>query len=638
MTLPKTHCHLLLCGALLLGAWLARPCLADEPAPVPAAIAPEVVAPWLAPVELRLPAAALRGIPAGLNPYAPEQIRVEVRLEGPVAAPVARPPSLPAFWLEPQRLSADPKPAGSDEFSPAGPGEWRARWLPAVPGEYRPRWRVWSRGRISETPGEPVVISAAQAATAGALVTVADGAFVTRGGAPFIPIGLNLAWPDATGLAGYTAWLDRVAAAGGNAVRLWLVPYFQGTALEGATGQAGYTGAGHYNQAAAARVDAILAHAAQRGLRVMLTLNSFGPLADDWPNHPWHQANGGWLQYPGEVFLEARAVTAARAQVRYAVARWGASPALWAWELWNEVDGVPGYSPEVALAWHQEVARELRRLDVHGHPISTSYQQTMPMEPGAAYGLPEVDFAQLHLYRSDLIPTVARRLADLRDWHKPMLLGEFSLLPWGEGLEHDPAGLHLHDGLWAGFMAGGAGGGFGWWWDTWVMPRHLEWQLTGLARFTAGEDPRGSRTLPASLTDLPTGSFALARQTANGRFLAWLGTPRTAQLRDLDNRAVLAGYGTADPDTANTGTLTLAGDFSGDWDLTFYDPYDGLPLAAQRLTGNAEGLAVPLPAWRLDLAIKGQRATPETAPPTLAPPATLPLRTRLHERLPAADP
>src|SRR5262249_12485146 len=148
-----------------------------------------------------------------------------------------------------------------------------------------------------------------------------------------------------------------------------------------------YHGFGRYSQEAAARVDRILEQCERRDLRVMLCLYTFGDVNWDWDSNPYSAKGGGWLERSPEFFTDARARSATKKLLRYEVARWGWSRALWAWELWNEVDTCDGFEDAPVAAWHREMAAEIARLDAHRHLITTDYRFTPPTSDCSAYAL-----------------------------------------------------------------------------------------------------------------------------------------------------------------------------------------------------------------------------------------------------------
>lgn len=68
--------------------------------------------------------------------------------------------------------------------------------------------------------------------------------------------------------------------------------------------------------------------------------------------------------------------------LRYAVARWGHSPAIMAWELFNEVEWVDAVQTDrdwpTVICWHAEMAAFLRELDPYHHLVTTSAAWEQP--------------------------------------------------------------------------------------------------------------------------------------------------------------------------------------------------------------------------------------------------------------------
>ena len=57
---------------------------------------------------------------------------------------------------------------------------------------------------------------------------------------------------------------------------------------------------------------------------------------------------------------------------KYVVARYGYSPHVLSWELWNEVDGVEQYDAANVSVWHTKAASFLRSVDPNAHMVTTS--------------------------------------------------------------------------------------------------------------------------------------------------------------------------------------------------------------------------------------------------------------------------
>lgn len=547
-------------------------------------------------------------------------MRVDALLEGPGGARLTQ----PCFWRIPQErhevvsLSTERgREVPWERFRATGPGRWGLRASPPATGRWRWRWQVTlADGAPRELPGGEVEVTAPPLAR----IAMDESGFRGADGRAWIPVGHNCAWPVEDGAAGWERWIDRLADAGGDATRLWLVHYYGGTALEWSRSgmNDGYVGAGRYSAEAAERVDRLIASAEARGVRVMVCLWTFGDFAWDWPKNPYARTAGGWLGQPAEFFTDARAQTSARAVLRYAAARWGASPSLWAWELWNEVDTVTGFDDRAVAAWHAQMTRELRRVDAHARLVTTSYRFTPPQSACGAYALEGIAFAQLHSYWPAIADAVAEELPRLDAFAKPAIVGEFGLHVEPASLAADRAGLHLHDGLWSGLFAGGASGGFGWWWDTWVDAHGLWPHLGGLARFVRGESLAGMQPAPATTAG---GASALALAGPD-RAWAWVRAPRAIAVAGRGPELRVTALHVPAHDAARSARIAVGGD-DGWWRIDWIDPYDGAWLGAAVAPSAAGMLTAPLPTWRHDVALKARRVA-ASEPPVAGPPQATP--------------
>jgi len=327
----------------------------------------------------------------------------------------------------------------------------------------------------------------AQAASPGYVrVDPLDRRWLSRADGTFIwPLGLNVAWAG-----DYTPWLDRLQRDGCTALRVWLCPWSNPLDVAGDLQK--------INQDSAAAIDALLDAAAARGLVVQLCLTYHGWFSDNWARNPFNKANGGPVADAREFWTDGQARAGFRRLLDYVSARWGHHPALLAWELVNEVDLTPRFADRDIIAWHREMAAHLARIDRRRHPITTSVA-----EPGhlrELWRLGELDLVNVHRYQRDPLRGVAAVARDVAAAGKPGWAAEVGL-DWRSGqalAERD--GAHLRQALWWSWMHGLAASSWAWWWDLQVQNQDLTRQHAALARFLAGEDPRGLalRTVNAS--------------------------------------------------------------------------------------------------------------------------------------------
>ena len=418
------------------------------------------------------------------NPFDPDEVTVDAVFDGPHRVEQR----IPGFWYVPYRRGV---PADKTGFVgmvpvPGGAPGWRVRAALPSAGTWRLTVRV--KDRSGTAVSDPLTVRVSASDSPG-FVRRATGAGRKRylqydSGASFFPVGENVCWSNAKGLADYDIWFPALAKAGGNYARLWMAF----APLESKA-----TGLGRYDMQNAAYYDAVLDEAQRNGLRCMVALDTYGSLATDgyfhegqWPNNPYNKANGGPVPAddPKAFFTDADARRLYRQRLRYLVARYSAYTSVGFWEFWNEQDG-PG-------PWFAEMAAYVRHTDPDRHLITNSFS-TVGTE--AVWSIPDIDLTQTHRYGDDgSIPDIAAglpadALAHAR-YGKPHLLGEFGIAWQNSDEQYDSKGVgtNLHNGLWGSAFSGDVGGGAIWWWDSYVQPEHLYSQFTGLAEFARTVD------------------------------------------------------------------------------------------------------------------------------------------------------
>jgi len=282
--------------------------------------------------------------------------------------------------------------------------------------------------------------------------------FVFDNGQPYYPFGCNVGWSSrALDVPGH---LTRLGQAGVNWSRIWM-SHFDGRNLDWETRKR--LPVGELSLEAARRWDAIVETAEQQGIYFQMALQHHGQYStrtdSNWRSHPWNKANGGWLDSAAEFFTNERALALTRAKYHYIVARWGYSPAIMAWELFNEVQYVDAVrtQPEAVTRWHSEMAAFLRRHDPLRHLITTSSDLSLDIWR-------EMDYYQAHTYPPEPLAGIAA--LDKRKLDKPFFIGEMGPAPMGSmGLGKDD-GSFLHPAMWAGLMSQMAGAAQYWEWIT----------------------------------------------------------------------------------------------------------------------------------------------------------------------------
>ncbi|WP_221030252.1 cellulase family glycosylhydrolase [Actomonas aquatica] len=254
--------------------------------------------------------------------------------------------------------------------------------------------------------------------------------FVDGRGQLYTPWGGNLPWA-ASGQQPedyYPAAFSDFRTVGFNWTRVWMCHWGR-LNLDWVEPEHGEQPAlGTLDLGVAQRLDQVINAAESAGLRLQLVLQHHGQYTtynnSDWDENPWNGANeGGFLTDPTDFFTDAHARQLTRDKFRYIAARWGYSPSIMAWELFNEVMWTNARRGDAAdnaavAAWHDEMARHLRRYDVHGHLITTSDDDLHHAMWSA------MDYYQPHLYASNMVLGLqALELSD-REIDRPVFYGE----------------------------------------------------------------------------------------------------------------------------------------------------------------------------------------------------------------------
>ena len=232
--------------------------------------------------------------------------------------------------------------------------------------------------------------------------------FMRSDGVAFAPVGANLAWapddrPDR--LNYYLGALPAFAHANLNWMRVWMA-HWGGLNLDWLPADMGPSPKpGRFDERVAETWDKLLEAAEDNGVYIQVVLQHHGQFntANDsnWAQNPWNAANpGGFLRSPVDFFTDPDARVISLVKYRYIVARWGWSPAVFAWELFNEVhwtDAIKqGHEADVAR-WHAEMATFIRSVDAYGHLVTTSTDNLR----SPIYE--KMDFYQPHLYAANLV-------------------------------------------------------------------------------------------------------------------------------------------------------------------------------------------------------------------------------------------
>ena len=313
--------------------------------------------------------------------------------------------------------------------------------------------------------------------------------FVTEQGEAWHPVGHNdaVSWPELNGLfrrrdvTGVERHLLRLKESGVTCLRLMLeYCHRDHRYLERPVGR--------FVPAMVQLWDDLFALCERVGLRILLTPFDTFFTWQRWKKHPYNAANGGPCSSPTRLLVCRKTRAAIKARLAFATQRWGASPALFAWDLWNEMHPAMGeHSAECFADYIEDVGPFLRALELrlHGraHPQTVSIFApelvTKPwlIDPIFRHGA--LDFVNVHLYEEETIDdppdTVVPAISTGRLMRAAVAEAQ-DLRPVFDS-EHGPIhtfkdrhktlpesfdGEYFRHMQWAHLASGGAGGGMRW--------------------------------------------------------------------------------------------------------------------------------------------------------------------------------
>lgn len=370
------------------------------------------------------------------TPFDPDEIAVDAQF----SLPSGRSMIVPAFFYQPFSRSQG---APGEVLTPAGDPEWRIRFMPPEAGTYSVK--VVARDHSGIVQSTPVRFDVRSGPGRGYIqVSQRDPHyFEFQDGTPFFAIGENMVSGN---LDDFQRWISSLGKNGGNYGRIWIGTH--NLALE-------LGPVGEYRLDNAWRLDQVMAFSEQSGVYQKLCLDWVRHLRPPPPpekrplnfslpdyayseDHAYRTANGGPCETMRDVFTMPEARRLFKARIRYTVARWGYSPNVMAWELWNEIDAIyepRANRPEVVIPWNQEMNRYIKLVDPYQHMTTNSLGDYWP----EMWPVPENEFAQVHGYYGwhhpedeynarDMFLFMSKRLALIQNYSKPYLFAEFGVM------------------------------------------------------------------------------------------------------------------------------------------------------------------------------------------------------------------
>lgn len=342
---------------------------------------------------------------------------------------------------------------------------------------------------------------------------------------------------------------------------------------------------GFYNPLDSFMLDQLVADAEKRGLYLQLCLATRDLYMSSLknPESPEYQ----------------QAIEDAKRLFRYAVARWGYSTSVAAWEYFNEMD--PGLPTD---RFYAELGTYLEQIDPYRHLRTTSTWGPSPKDCRH----PKLDIADVHFYLrpadkgriKDEVEAVADRTRFLRENApaKPAHLGEFGMADnqWRPtpDMQRTDQLADFHNGLWASALSGCSGTAMFWWWDIFDRKNHYP-RYKPLATFLDDVPWTTARLRPAAATVAGDKARLVGLQGADRAYL-WLFNPEASWGKLVLERAA--------PQEIRDAQLELKDLPPGNYRVVWWDTWEGKVIKEEKVVPIDGNLRLTAPPFTRDVACK----------------------------------
>ena len=381
------------------------------------------------------------------NPYLQEEAALDMVLTAPSGKELV----LPCFYKEGE--------SGAEST-------WEARFTPQERGKYTYFFRYTQDGEVaSETA--PATFKSRRSKLGGILHVRDNWTLVYDNGKPFRGVGINLCWESRTqddskffsdlheqhDRFNFDAMLPDFAKNGGNFTRMWICDWNFPIDRQTGFNNHRYEETTEYmNRSAVERLDHVVNLLEDLDIKIMLCIGQGKVVADQ------------------AFFICPDAKVRYKNYLRYIVARWGYSPAIGMWELFNEIDNVQHNAPdgvipaEYIVTWHDEMSTYLAAIDPFQHIRTTSISHR---DLEGLNDLANLDINQKHIYNAThVVPETID--AYIAKHNKPYIVGEVGYeWDWSKNFDDFADGMNMdfRRAFWYGLFSQTALTPMTWWWE-----------------------------------------------------------------------------------------------------------------------------------------------------------------------------
>lgn len=388
------------------------------------------------------------------NPYLQEDATLDMLITSPTGKKL----TLPCYYIS----------GNSGETS-----KWKARFAAQEAGKYSYTFQ-YTEKNTQTASSKPATFTAKPSKKPGILHARNNWTFQYDNGKPFRGIGENIGWESRANddskffkalheksKYNYEEMLPNLAKRGGNYFRTWIYSFNLPIDWKSGFNSNRYTPTTEYfNPSAIAKLDRMIELSDSLGIHVMLTLGQGA----------YRQRDGGFATSGADFFVNPKSKQQYKNRLRYFVARWGYSPAIGAWEFFNEVDNVQFANKENPInadsivIWHDEMSNYLKQIDPYHHLVTTSISHR---DLKGLNALKNIDFNQKHIYKNTKgIPSNINNYE--AEFGKPYVIGEFGYeWDWSKdfNLFANEMDSDFKRGLWYGLFSPTPILPLSWWWE-----------------------------------------------------------------------------------------------------------------------------------------------------------------------------
>ncbi|MBZ0321185.1 MAG: cellulase family glycosylhydrolase [Anaerolineae bacterium] len=243
------------------------------------------------------------------------------------------------------------------------------------------------------------------------------------------------------------------------------------------------------------------------GLYLLLTPFDTFWQEKNWNRYPYHKRMGGPCRTKRSWLTERNCIEIQKHRWEFVIQRWGNSPAIFAWDIMNEIDNCWGCTPREIDHYLTEMANFVRELELkywgRSHLLTASTLKATPEGElsEVIYNHPCLDFVNTHLYPGpgvgkpmdaiactlEIIASVRYALDHIRT-PRPYFDSESGpITQWISDIELDKR--YHHNMSWAHLATGAAGSGMRWpYSDPHCIHPELRKNLLGLSKFAENVD------------------------------------------------------------------------------------------------------------------------------------------------------